>query len=163
MTEKVRVITPESGLSLGDLDVNPGDWAGFGNMQIPSFMIAKVGGGGLRRVNPNRQGFIGELSLHQFINDEGRTFIFDPTAFFYLRTPNSGGSGKREPNMGRGSSVFDMPYTVEYAYSGKRQILRALRERDDIGFDLYADLLGSRWRKDWLEKLGKAAREQEWR
>jgi len=154
MTEKVKIITPESGLSLDALDVKPGELAGFynTNQEMPQpFMIAFVGERGLsRRVGdePSNNGHSELLLDHNLKNDgPGSVYSLDsPQGFLQIFDTFLYG-GLRFFGFGIRGSTLRIPYLVEYAYAGGDEIVKALKKSGESGFDFYAN---------WLEfELGR--------
>lgn len=156
MPDKVKLITPESKLSLRDLDISPGDFVGFDNPHarpLPPFIFAIVGEEGLKKIGNSR---LLEL-VHSLPDEEERFYLhLQGGTFLQLCSPYhmNGEERFRMPDI-QVVSTFDQKqsYNVGYAYVGARMVIRGLKERADIGLDVYSNWLESE--KTRIERLGK--------
>jgi hypothetical protein len=146
--EKVKVITPESGLSLDSLDVQPGKLVGFDDSQdveFKRFLIARVGRNGLKKLRGHAQSRPGNLIVYQ--RNRG-SYELDISQFpLILRVPDRarGMDGLvRIPEINFLDSLES--YRCDSAYAGNDAVIQTLRERESLGFDLYANWLESEWR-----------------
>jgi hypothetical protein len=159
MTEKVKVITPESGLPLSALDVRSGDLVGLddGYIATPPFVLIRAESGVQRLPDSQKSRKIkakvsGNLILESYTNPltnpelEGRYVIPSKIHPLGLHSPTTNDLGLRQPNTREYS--YGLSYTVISAFVGEEEIIRALREKGD-GLDFYAN---------WLE--GELARSE---
>jgi hypothetical protein len=138
--EKVTRIVPGDGHTLDQLDVKPGDWVGFRHSETDPFILAMAE----RLVNYTgcgRKESLNEICLKPRYEDNYYTLI--TRGLSLVLDPNNYLSNLIVPNFlpdehSRRMWLSGTNY-IEYAYSGRKQIVDVLRQIK--GFEFYADWL----------------------
>lgn len=139
---KSRIIMPELELGLDNLYIKPGELVGFeSSFEDQPFLVAFTGERGLREVGISSFPSNDELELYGMkyegeITSSTKYGLHVKGVVTALKEPfkrQSGLVSHNTPEWSRRSR-----YVVESAFAGNSEVIQALEDRSNRGFDLYA-------------------------